>query len=158
MLSGGLTGGTASHVISCSTAANDANSGVDDFDKVHELLDRENMSNKLDSWNKIDKMMKVRKLNAFADRYSKEHNLSIQEIKALKTFFANCLDTSRLHKSKDVIYDRESQEIKDIPSLTLHPVQRNFTLRSVDMKRVSTLKALAPRRKKTEEPIAVQEI
>ena len=142
----GITGGTASHVISCASSGTDAGN-VDDFDKVHELLDRENLTNKLDSWNKIDKMMKVRKLNAFADKYGKEHSLSIQEIKALKQFFTNCLDTSRLNKSKDVIYDRDSQEIKDIPSLTMHAVQRNFTLRSVDAKRVSTLKALAPRRK-----------
>jgi hypothetical protein len=151
ILSRGLTGGTASHVISCSNSATN-NNGPDDFDKVHELLDRENMSNKMDSWNKIDKMMKVRKLNAFADRYGKEHGCTIQEIKALKQFFSNCLDTSRLNKSKDVIYDRETQEIKDIPSLVLHPVQRNFTLRIVD-KRVSTLKALAPRRKELQEKV-----
>jgi hypothetical protein len=121
---------------------------TDDVDRVHALLEMEKQNNKLDSWNKIDKMMKVRKLNAYADRYGREHNLSIQEIKSLKAFFLTCLDTSRLQKSKDVVYDRDTQEIKEIPSLYLHPLQRNFTLRIIDNKRVSTLKALAPRRKK----------
>lgn len=124
---------------------------ADDFDKVHELLEKEKQNNKLDSWNKIDKMMKTRKLNAYADRYGKDHHMSIQEIKALKSFFLHCLDTSRLQKSKDVVYDRETQEIKEIPSLYLHPIQRNFTLRIMDNKRVSTLKALAPKRKKATE-------
>ena len=130
--------------------------GADDVDRVHEMLEKEKQSNKMDSWNKIDKMMKVRKLNAYADRYGREHGLSIQEIKSLKAFFLNCLDTSRLSKSKDVIYDRETQEIKDLPSLVFHPVQRNFTLRILDVKRVSTLKALAPRRKKSEEEGATE--
>jgi hypothetical protein len=128
---------------------NQQESESDDFDKVHEMLEKEKQNNKMDSWNKIDKMMKVRKLNAYADRYGREHNLSIQEIKSLKAFFVQCLDTSRLQKSKEVVYDRETQEIKEIPSLYLHPMQRNFTLRIIDNKRVSTLKALAPRRKKT---------
>lgn len=120
---------------------------VDDVETVHEMLEKEKQTNKLDSWNKIDKMMKVRKLNAYADRYGREHSLSIQEIKLLKSNFLNWLDTSRLSKSKDVVYDRETQEIKDLPSLVFHPVQRHFTLRNLDVKRVSTLKALAPRRK-----------
>lgn len=120
---------------------------VDEVDRVHEMLEKEKQTNKLDSWNKIDKMMKLRKLNSFADRYARQNNLSIQELKNLKAFFAQCLDTMRLCKAKDVVYDRESQEIKSIPSLMMNPIQRNFTLRIMDTKRVSTLKSLAPRRK-----------
>ena len=127
---------------------------LQDVDKVHELLEKEKQNNKMDSWNKIDKMMKIRKLNAYADRYGREHGMTIQEIKTLKAFFANCLDTSRLQKSKDVVYDRETQEIRDIPSLVFHPIQRNFTLRIVDVKRVSTLKSLAPRRKEAVTKVA----
>jgi hypothetical protein len=124
-----------------------ASTSTEEVDKVHEMLEKEKQTNKLDSWNKIDKMMKLRKLNAFADRYARQNNLSIQEIKALKSFFSQCLDTMRLCKSKDVVYDRETQEIKSIPSLFMHPSHRNFTLRIMDVKRVSTLKSLAPRRK-----------
>jgi len=123
---------------------------ADEVDKVHALLEQEKESNKMDSWNKIDKMMKLRKLNSYADRYAREHNLSIQELKALKTFFSECLNTMRLNKAKDVVYDRETQEIKHIPSLVMHPLHRNFTLRITDAKRVSTLKSLAPRRKEEE--------
>jgi len=120
---------------------------VDEVDRVHEMLEKEKQTNKLDSWNKIDKMMKLRKLNSYADRYARQNNLSIQELKNLKTFFSQCLDTMRLCKAKDVVYDRQTQEIKSIPSLMMNPVQRSFTLRIMDAKRVSTLKSLAPRRK-----------
>ena len=123
---------------------------ADDVDKVHAMLEKEKQTNKMDSWNKIDRMMKLQKLNAFADRYGREHNMTIQELKTLKAFFATCLETTRLQKTKDVVYDRETQEIKEIPGLFLHPVQRNFTIRSVDAKRVSTLKSIAPRKKKAE--------
>ena len=139
------------------TAPPSAADSTDDVDKAHEMLEKEKQTNKLDSWNKIDKMMKMRKLNAYADRYGREHSLSVQELKSLKAFFLNCLDTSRLSKSKDVVYDRDTQEIKDLPSLVFHPVQRNFTLRILDVKRVSTLKALAPRRKKEEQQEQEQE-
>jgi hypothetical protein len=121
-----------------------ASTSTEEVDKVHEMLEKEKQTNKLDSWNKIDKMMKLRKLNAFADRYARQNNLSIQEIKALKSFFSQCLDTMRLCKSKDVVYDRETQEIKSIPSLFMHPSHRNFTLRIMDVKRVSTIKSLTP--------------
>ena len=114
------------------------------------LLDQEKQSNNLDSWNKIDKMMKLRKLNSYADRYAREHNLSIHELNGLKAFFSQCLNTMRLNKAKDVVYDRETQEIKHIPSLVMNPIHRNFTLRITDAKRVSTLKSLAPRRKEAE--------
>lgn len=114
--------------------------------KIDELLEKEKQSNKLDSWNKLDKMTKITKLVAFAEKYGQENKLVEPEVVQLKQFFIGCLDQSKLHKSKDVIYDRDSMEIREIPALFIHPVHRNFTLRITDNKRVSTLKSLAPKK------------
>lgn len=126
--------------------------------KIDELLEKEKQSNKLDSWNKLDKMTKITKLITFAEKYGQENKLAEPEIAQLKQFFIGCLDQSKLHKSKDVIYDRDSMEIREIPALFLHPVHRNFTLRITDNKRVSTLKSLAPKKSPAPAPLPVSTV
>jgi hypothetical protein len=53
---------------------------------------------------------------------------------------------SKLSKTKDVVYDKEKREITSIPSLFFNVSSRNFTLKIMDTKRVSTLKSLTPKR------------
>jgi hypothetical protein len=113
-------------------------------------LEKENSENKLDSWSKIDKMTKITKLLKYAERKGSECNYSKTEIQNLKNFFINSLDNQKLQKSKEVIYDKDTQEIKDIPALHINPITRNFTMKIIDNKRISTLKSLAP--KKREKP------
>lgn len=115
--------------------------------KINELLEQEKQSNKTESWNKLDKMTKIQKLSSFADKYCLTNNLTSNDNSLLKQFFIQCIDQSKLIKSKEIVYDRETMEIKEIPALFLHPVHRNFTLRLVDTKRVSTLKSLAPKKR-----------
>jgi len=115
--------------------------------KINQLLEQEKQINKTESWNKLDKMTKIQKLLSYADRYCLEQNLSNQDNEVLKNFFIKCIEQSKLIKTKEIVYDREAMEIKEIPSLFQHPEHRNFTLRLVDTKRVSTLKSLAPKKK-----------
>lgn len=115
--------------------------------RIHEILENEKQTNKTESWNKLDKMTKIQKLLAFADRYCTKEKLSQHDNELLKQFFIQCIDQSKLIKSKEIVYDREAMEIRDIPALFLHPVHRNFTLRLIDNKRVSTLKSLAPKKR-----------
>ena len=114
--------------------------------KVDQLLEKEKQHNKTESWNKLDKTVKIQKLHGFAEKYGREHSLAIKEIKSLKLFFNDCLEKNKLQKTKEVIYDKTTHEIQSIPSLFLHPVNRNFTLKIMDPKRVSTLKSLTPKR------------
>ena len=120
------------------------------FSSLDTLLEKEKQHNKTETWNKLDKTVKIQKLHAFAEKYGREQGLPMKEIKHLKAFFVECLDKAKLQKTKDVIYDKESHEISAIPALFFNVEKRQFTLRIVDIKRVSTLKSLTPKRMTTD--------
>ena len=117
-----------------------------DYKSIDDLLEKEKQHNKTEIWIKLDKPVKIQKLHQFAEKYGKEHSLPVKDIKTLKTFFVSCLEKNKLNKTKDVTYNKESCEISSIPSLHFNQVNRNFTLKIVDAKRVSTLKSLTPKR------------
>ena len=116
------------------------------FSCLDTLLEKEKQHNKTETWNKLDKTVKIQKLHGFAEKYGREQGLPMKEIKGLKAFFVECLDKSKLQKTKDVVYDKETHEITSIPALFFNMEKRHFTLRIVDTKRVSTLKSLTPKR------------
>ena len=61
-------------------------------------------------------------------------------------FFNDSLDKSKLQKSKDIVYNKETKEIVSVPSLYFNTNTHNFSFKITDLKRVSTLKSLTPRR------------
>ena len=116
------------------------------YNIIDSLLEKEKLHNKSETWNKLDKTIKIQKLHIFAEKYGKENNLPVKDIKSLKAFFIDCLEKNKLQKTKDVIYDKEKREIISIPALFFNVSNRNFTLKILDAKRVSTLKSLTPKR------------
>ena len=121
---------------------------------IDAMLEKEKQSNKIDTWNKLDKTAKIQRLHAFAEKYGKDNGYPVKDIKLLKMFFTDCLEKNKLQKAKDLIYDKESGIISSIPSLHFNSESHNFTLRITDSKRVSTLKSLTPKRV---QPIAITE-
>ncbi len=113
------------------------------------ILENEKQQNKTESWNKLDKTIKTQCLHAYAEKYGKDKSMSAKEIKDLKTFFSDCLRLNKLKKAKEVIYDKESRSVTNVPALAYNTLNHNFTLRITDPKRVSTLKSLTPKRVKT---------
>lgn len=128
---------------------NRTNVGSDELDK---LLDDEKLLNKALTWNKLNKTLKIQKLHQFSEKYGKEHKYGAKEIKQLKHFFSDALEKKKLQNIKEVIYDKTTREIVDVPGLHFHLTTRLFTLRVLDTKRVSTLKSLTPKRIITEAP------
>uniref|UniRef100_A0A6C0I3F7 Uncharacterized protein n=1 Tax=viral metagenome TaxID=1070528 RepID=A0A6C0I3F7_9ZZZZ len=116
------------------------------YNALDKLLEDEKTHNKSEPWNKLDKTVKIQKLNKFAETYGKDNALPTKDVKALKTFFLQSLEQNKLQKTKDVIYDKETKDITSIPSLIFNQLNRNFTLKNMDPKRVSTLKSLTPKR------------
>ena len=112
---------------------------------IDNMLENEKNHNKTESWNKLDKMVKIQKLHVYAEKYGKEHSLSAKDVKGLKQFFNDCLEKNKLSKTKDLVYDKDASEITSIPSLFYNGISHNFTLKNTDPKRVSTLKALNPK-------------
>lgn len=100
-------------------------------------------------WNKLENSTKIQKLHIFSEKYGREKNLPVKEIKLLKTYFTECiLHKNKLSKSKEVNYDKELGIIINIPGLNYNNNSKSFTIRVTDSKRVSTLKSLTPKNKK----------
>lgn len=123
--------------------------GETNLSALEDLLECEKQHNKTESWNKLDKTSRIQKLHSFAEKYGRDNGYPIKEVKNLKAFFTNAIVKGKLNRTKDVVYDRETREIKSIPSLHFNTENKSFTLRNLDEKRVSTLKSLTPHRRAT---------
>lgn len=116
------------------------------YNSIDTILESEKIHNKSDSWNKLDKTVKIQKLHMFAEKYGKDNTLPMKEIKNLKMFFNDSLDKNKLQKTKDVAYDKDNGVIQSIPALFFNISNRAFTLKNLDAKHVSTIKSLTPKR------------
>ena len=94
------------------------------------------------SWNKLDKIKKKNKLFCYAEKFALENKYNASELKMLKMFFLKTLEKGKLNKIKEVNYSVETQDILSIPGLFFNQTTKNFTLRNMDPKHVSTLKSL----------------
>lgn len=94
------------------------------------------------TWNKLTKITKKNKLYQYAEKYAADNKYNASDLKMLKMFFLKTLDKGKLNKIKEVNYDLEKQEIINIPGLFFNQTTKNFTLRNMDPKHVSTLKSL----------------
>jgi hypothetical protein len=97
-----------------------------------------------ENWCKLNKTIKLQKLIQYATTYAFANNLDQSDIDNLISFFQVCLDKKKLYRVKDVVYNKETGVITNIPSLVYSKLQKKFTLKNTDTKRNSTLKALAP--------------
>ena len=113
---------------------------------IDSILENEKEKNKTDAWNKLDKTIKIEKLQIFANKHSKEQGYDVEITQALILFFSDCLDKNKLLKKKDLIYDKDTYEIISIPSLFFNSINQNFILKNIDSKRVSILQSLTPKR------------
>jgi|AntAceMinimDraft_11_1070367.scaffolds.fasta_scaffold02998_10 hypothetical protein len=116
---------------------------------IDEILENEKKHNVKESWNKLDNTIKKTKLHIYSDKYGLDNSLTDKEVKQLKTFFTESLRKNKIQKTKDVNYDKDNGIILDVPSLHFNQINRNFTLKITDTKRVSTLKSLTPKRTST---------
>jgi hypothetical protein len=117
-----------------------------DLNNLDKFLENEKINNSNEPWSKLDKTAKIKKLTLFADNYKNDNNLTINEYENLLQFFRDCLDRKKLQRVKDVNYNKDTGEIKDIPALHYNKLLNHFTLKNID-KRVSTLKGLTPKKK-----------
>ena len=129
------------------TAWNEPKSATN-LSNLDKFLENEKISNSNEPWSKLDKTAKTRKLLIFAEKYRTEQNLTDAEYSKLVAFFKDCLDKKKLQRVKDVIYDKITGLVKEIPALSYTKSTKHFTLKNID-KRLSTIKSLPPISKKT---------
>lgn len=117
----------------------------DNISKIDMLLEKESNMNKSEPWSKLDKTIKLNKINDYINTLTKEHKLNSIEIKNVKKELHNALDKKQLQRIKDINYDKESGVINNIPNLHFNKNTRKFTMKRSE-KQVSTLKSLGPKR------------
>lgn len=116
-----------------------------DISNLEKFLENEKNVNVNEPWCKLNKTIKTKKLQDYVEIYKNKNNLSTEESNMLLAFLKDSLDRKKLARVKDVIYDKETGIIKDIPALFYVKSSKHFTLKNID-KRVSTLKSLAPKK------------
>lgn len=141
------------NILNSQTQPSFEETATNSMNKIDEMLETEKKSMNSEPWNKLDKRLKIQKLHAYAEKYGKENNLPMKEIKGLKTFFSTCLTKDKLAKVKDVDYNKETGIISNIGGLAFNITTRAFTIRSIE-KKVSTMKSLTPKKNDTESNVA----
>jgi len=116
-----------------------------DMSNLDKFLENEKNNNVNEPWCKLNKTIKMKKLQDYVITYKEDNNLSDDEGELLIGFLKDCIDRKKLQRVKDVIYDKENGKIKEIPALHYMKSNKHFTLKNLD-KRVSTLKSLAPKK------------
>ena len=114
---------------------------ANDLSNLEKFLENEQNNNKNEPWCKLDKTIKTKKLLEYVNLYKVENKLDDEESELLVIFFKDCLDRKRFQRVKDVVYDKTTGLIKEIPALSYTKATKHFTLKNID-KRVSTQKSL----------------
>jgi hypothetical protein len=112
---------------------------------LDKFLENEKNNNVNEPWCKLNKTIKMKKLQEFVETYKQVNHLNDEESELLFSFLKDCIDRKKLQRVKDVVYDKENGTIKEIPALHYIKTNKHFTLKNID-KRVSTLKSLAPKK------------
>jgi len=115
---------------------------------LEQFLEDEKNNSKAESWTKLDKTIKTKKLFDFAIKYKEDHDLNGEEYDILVKFLKECLDKKKISRVKDVIYDKDVGSIKEIPALVYVKSSKKFTLKNTE-KHISTLKSLPPKKTST---------
>lgn len=114
------------------------------MNELTQYLEEEIKLNKRETWSKLDKTIKLKKLNDFAMSYCKKHNYDDSICASLSDFLKSKLNQRRLVTNKEVQYDQEKMILIDIPNLVYE--NNTFVLTRHD-KRSSTAKSLTPHKK-----------
>lgn len=117
---------------------------INDVSNLDLLLDEESEQNKKEAWNKLDKSIKMNKINDYIKILTTKHKLSAAEIKILRDFLSVNLDKKNLLKNKDVEYIKETGKLENIPNLYFNNTARKFSLKRQQQSSVK----LGPTRKK----------
>ena len=114
-------------------------------DTINNFLINEMKENKKQSWNKLSKTEKIKKLNHYINNnLSEKYNLSEIEKSNTKRFILGLLDRKKLTKNNDIEYDSESGNIINIALLLFNTNNRKFTLnKELNQKKTKTIKKKA---------------
>jgi hypothetical protein len=109
--------------------------------RLEKFFEEDKLQNEHESWRKIEKEVRHKKLVQYAGKYVEENNLSEKDHQGLITFFKECVENNKIQKVRDVDYDKKLGEIKHVHGLQYNSDERRFTIKHYD-KRLSTTQNL----------------
>tara|TARA_Y100000741_G_scaffold357019_1_gene334370 strand:+ start:117 stop:599 length:483 start_codon:yes stop_codon:yes gene_type:complete len=114
---------------------------------IDEIIKRDQAITDKLPWNKLNKTIKLNKLDNYIEEYSISNNINIDEREQLTTLLYDSLNKKLLQKAKDIVYDKECGVIKNIPILVFNKtLKKKFTIKNGE-KKISPLRSLAPKKR-----------
>lgn len=99
------------------------------MDDLNTYLMKEMNENKKQSWNKLTKTEKIKKLTHYIQQsLMTKHELTSEEKQRTHLYILTLLDRKRLSKNSEIDYDEVSGCIQNIPVILFNETTRNFTL------------------------------
>lgn len=97
--------------------------------ELDNFLQKEQTANEKQSWNKLSKTERLKKIYFFIEtNISKKYSLDEEEIGDLNVFVNKLLERKKLLKTTELSYNEESGMIEEIPALLFNSKTRRFTL------------------------------
>jgi hypothetical protein len=112
---------------------------------INDFLNKETSTNNKETWTKLDKTQRIKLLVTYSETLRELHNLTTSQHKILEDYLKTCLERKVLNKTKDVIYNKNTGLIDNIPNLIFNEDAKVFNMKKSD-KHVSTIKSLAPKK------------
>jgi hypothetical protein len=121
------------------------------YETIQKFLDDEKLKNKFETWNKLNKSIKYKKLQEYVCKYTQTHTLIEDESVLLLDYLTSKINTGQLARSKDVMYDKTSGVIRDIPGILFNRTTRHITMKNSETRHITTVKNLKTILKNTED-------
>lgn len=97
--------------------------------QLYNFLDNEIMINKKQSWSKLTKTEKIKKVKYYLDNKGKTtFSLTDEEVMNARRFILTLLDRKKMTKNNEIEYDEDSGEILSINIIEFNFEKRKFTL------------------------------
>ena len=96
------------------------------------VLEKEMNSSEDVPWSRLQKMQKIDKLMAFCDEHAEKESMIDRQKMALRSYLRMALEQRRIHRAKDVDYDRTTGKVISVPGLKYHTSTNKFTIKRDD--------------------------
>ena len=111
------------------------------YDNLQKFLEKEKNNNTKETWSKLNKSMKYKKITEYVENYTQANGLTETETNQLIELLKSNMSRGKLVKTKEVNYDKNKGIIKDMPCLVFNKTTRHFTIKNMDgAKHTTTLK------------------
>ena len=98
-------------------------------EQLNNFLEKELKMNKKQSWNKLTKTEKIKKIKTYiTSGLQNEYSLTDEELLIAKRYVLTLLDRKKLTKNHELDYNEETGEIEKINIIEFNSKSRKFTL------------------------------